>query len=118
MTDWQSGHDISAMVVLVGLYVSWIVFLALFKPSMVPAMPAEELAAFHGRAMCMRVLKAFLRDNAAASTDTLTGSVEVIPVGVLTKITMTFTTLAGSTLLRQGFELTNGVNGDTLYIDA
>ena len=45
---------------LVGLYLVWIVFVAITRPADAPAMPAEELAQFRGVAMVKRVLHAFL----------------------------------------------------------
>ena len=47
-------------IMLVGLYVLWLVGVAIFKPSSAPAMPPEELAEFHGIAMIKRVLGAFV----------------------------------------------------------
>ncbi len=45
---------------LVFLYLAWIVLIGLIKPEAAPAMPADELRAFAGRAMLVRLLKAFL----------------------------------------------------------
>lgn len=45
---------------LVVLYMIWVMVIAVVKPTWVPAMPAEELARFRGRAMLRRVLKAFV----------------------------------------------------------
>ena len=47
-------------IVLVGLYVAWIVAVAIFKPEAAPAMPADELAAFKGAQMVKRLLAAFV----------------------------------------------------------
>lgn len=46
--------------ILVGLYIVWISIVALTNPNAAPSMPASELAAFRGRAMATRILKAFL----------------------------------------------------------
>lgn len=46
--------------ILVSLYILWIIIISVFRPDSAPAMPAEELAAFKGRAMAQRVLKAFI----------------------------------------------------------
>jgi len=47
-------------IILVGLYILWIIAVAIFRPKSAPAMPAEELAAFKGQAMVKRVIRAFL----------------------------------------------------------
>ena len=47
-------------LVLVGLYLVWLTVVAIVKPDWAPAMPAEELAKFKGRAMVRRVLSAFI----------------------------------------------------------
>ena len=47
-------------LILVGLYVIWIVLVALFRPQAAPAMPPGELADFRGAGMYMRILRAFL----------------------------------------------------------
>ena len=46
--------------VLVGLYVVYLVLIAIFKSEWAPAMPEEELAQFYGRAMVRRVFQAFV----------------------------------------------------------
>ena len=46
--------------VLVGLYVVYLILVAIFKSDWAPAMPEEELAQFHGRAMVKRVFQAFV----------------------------------------------------------
>ena len=46
--------------VLVGLYVVYLILVAIFKSDWAPAMPEEELAQFHGRAMVRRVFQAFV----------------------------------------------------------
>ena len=46
--------------VLVLLYVVYLVLVAIFKSEWAPAMPEEELAQFHGRAMVKRVFQAFV----------------------------------------------------------
>ena len=46
--------------VLVGLYVVYLILVAIFKSDWAPAMPEEELAQFHGRAMVKRVFQAFI----------------------------------------------------------
>ena len=46
--------------ILVLLYLLWIVFIAFIKPDDAPIMPAEELARFHGKAMFVRIFRAFL----------------------------------------------------------
>lgn len=45
---------------LVGLYLLWIVLVAIFRPELAPPMPAEELAAFRGKGMYMRIFRAFV----------------------------------------------------------
>lgn len=47
-------------LLLVGLYFLWITLLAVFRPAAAPAMPADELARFHGREMIRRIAQAFL----------------------------------------------------------
>ncbi len=47
-------------LILVVLYVIWISFFATVKPDEAPAMPAEELAAFKGKEMVVRTLRAFI----------------------------------------------------------
>ncbi|RMF46060.1 MAG: TRAP transporter large permease subunit [Deltaproteobacteria bacterium] len=47
-------------LVLVGLYIVWILVIAFLRPKSAPAMPADELAAFKGKAMIKRVVRAFL----------------------------------------------------------
>jgi len=46
--------------ILVTLYIVWIAITAFLKPESAPAMPADELAAFHGKAMVKRILQAFV----------------------------------------------------------
>lgn len=45
---------------LVSLYLLWIVFFSAYRPKAAPSMPRDELAAFKGRKMWVRILKAFL----------------------------------------------------------
>lgn len=45
---------------LVGLYLLWIVLIAVFRPHLAPPMPAEELAAFRGKGMYKRIFRAFV----------------------------------------------------------
>ena len=47
-------------MVLVGLYAVYLILVAIFKSEWAPAMPEEELARFRGKAMALRVLKAFV----------------------------------------------------------
>ncbi len=47
-------------LLLVTLYLIWIAIAAILKPEALPAMPAEELAAFRGNAMVKRILQAFI----------------------------------------------------------
>jgi tripartite ATP-independent transporter DctM subunit len=47
-------------VVLVSLYILWIIIIAILRPESAPAMPPDELNAFHGAAMAKRVLSAFI----------------------------------------------------------
>ncbi|MCB0191082.1 MAG: TRAP transporter large permease subunit [Anaerolineae bacterium] len=46
--------------VLVGLYILWIWLFATFRPQSAPPIPAEELAAFKGKEMVIRLLRAFV----------------------------------------------------------
>ncbi len=46
--------------VLVFLYLGWIVVASIIKPDAAPAMPAEELAKFHGAEMVKKIIQAFL----------------------------------------------------------
>jgi len=46
--------------ILVGLYIIWIIVIAILKPESAPPMPEAELAAFRGKAMASRLLKAFV----------------------------------------------------------
>ena len=46
-------------MVLVGLYILWIVIVAIFRPESAPAMPPEELAAFRESGMWRRIIRAF-----------------------------------------------------------
>ena len=57
--DLFIGSIIPGMV-LVGLYLLWIVIIAIFRPEKAPSMPREILKQFKGRAMATRILKAFL----------------------------------------------------------
>lgn len=45
---------------LVGLYMIWLIIVAIFKPDWAPAMPAEELAQFRGKKMIQRIFHAFI----------------------------------------------------------
>lgn len=45
---------------LVGLYLLWIVLLAVLKPELAPPMPAAELAVFRGKGMYKRIFRAFI----------------------------------------------------------
>lgn len=45
---------------LVGLYLSWLISLAIFKPKSAPAMPKEDLAEFKGAIKFKRILFAFV----------------------------------------------------------
>lgn len=45
---------------LVGLYLLWIIFIAITKPESAPAMPKEELLKFTGKVKFKRVITAFL----------------------------------------------------------
>lgn len=47
-------------LILVGLYVLWIILIALFRPQSAPAMPANELASFRETGMYRRIIRAFL----------------------------------------------------------
>jgi len=47
-------------LVLVGLYMFYIVLIAVFRGQSAPAMPADELAAFRGKEMVKRIVRAFL----------------------------------------------------------
>ena len=57
--DMFIGAVIPGMV-LVGLYILWIVIVAVFRPGSAPAMPPEELAAFRESGMWKRIVRAFL----------------------------------------------------------
>ncbi len=46
--------------VLVGLYLAWLIALAISRPDLTPAMPAEELMAFRSEGMMRRVFQAFV----------------------------------------------------------
>tara|TARA_Y100000588_G_scaffold244143_1_gene258321 strand:- start:450 stop:1772 length:1323 start_codon:yes stop_codon:yes gene_type:complete len=46
--------------ILVGLYLVWLIALALMRPDLAPAMPAEDLAEFRAEGMVKRVLQAFV----------------------------------------------------------
>lgn len=45
---------------LVMLYFGWIILVAIFRPHAAPSMPEEELRQFRGRAMVVRVIRAFI----------------------------------------------------------
>jgi len=45
-------------LILVGLYLAWVMTIAVVKPNAAPAMPAAELAQFRGMAMVERLIKA------------------------------------------------------------
>jgi len=45
---------------LVGLYMIWLIIVAIFKPNWAPAMPQEELNQFRGKKMFKRVFNAFV----------------------------------------------------------
>jgi tripartite ATP-independent transporter DctM subunit len=47
-------------LMLVGLYMVWLVVMAILKPEWAPAMPKEELAAFRGEGMVKRIFQAFV----------------------------------------------------------
>jgi tripartite ATP-independent transporter DctM subunit len=47
-------------LILLSLYFTWIVILAVFNPSSVPTMPREELDHFKGMEMLTRIFKAFI----------------------------------------------------------
>ncbi|MCP4404244.1 MAG: TRAP transporter large permease subunit [bacterium] len=47
-------------LVLVGLYIVWILIVAVTNPKAAPSMPKEELDQFKGKAMVLRILKAFI----------------------------------------------------------
>ncbi len=47
-------------LILVLLYFLYIILVSIFSPESAPAMPAEELALFKGKAMVKRVIRAFL----------------------------------------------------------
>ncbi len=47
-------------LILVGLYITWILIVTVIKPEAAPSMPEEELAQFKGKAMVIRILKAFI----------------------------------------------------------
>ncbi len=47
-------------LILVGLYILWIIIVAMIKPEAAPAMPAEELAQFRTSGMYRRIVRAFL----------------------------------------------------------
>lgn len=57
--DMFMGAVIPGMILIV-LYVIWIAVVAWLRPESAPAMPAEELARFTGKAMFLRVFRAFL----------------------------------------------------------
>ncbi len=57
--DMFIGAVIPGMI-LVGLYILWIVLVAIFRPNSAPAMPPEELAAFRETGMWRRIIRAFL----------------------------------------------------------
>ncbi|MCD6581565.1 MAG: TRAP transporter large permease subunit [Desulfuromusa sp.] len=47
-------------LILVGLYIFWIILVAIFRPESAPAMPAEELAEFRKSGMYRKIVRAFL----------------------------------------------------------
>ncbi len=47
-------------LLLVSLYLLWIVLVSIFRPNAAPAMPSEVLDQFKGRAMYIRVIRAFI----------------------------------------------------------
>jgi len=47
-------------LILVGLYILWIILVAIFRPESAPAMPAEELANFRKSGMYRKIIRAFL----------------------------------------------------------
>jgi tripartite ATP-independent transporter DctM subunit len=47
-------------LMLVGLYMIWLVIIAILKPEWAPAMPEEELAHFRRKGMAKRVFQAFV----------------------------------------------------------
>ncbi len=47
-------------LILLGLYILWIIILAVVKPELVPAMPTDELEKFKGKAMIRRLGNAFV----------------------------------------------------------
>ena len=47
-------------LILVGLYITWMVFVAIFKPEQVPAIPAEERNAFKGASLYIQAVKVLL----------------------------------------------------------
>ncbi len=57
--DMFIGAVIPATI-LVSLYLAWIVVFSILKPEAAPCMPEDELRAFTGRAMVIRVLRAFV----------------------------------------------------------
>ena len=57
--DMFIGAVVPGMV-LVGLYILWIIIVAVFRPDSAPAMPPEELAAFRESGMWHRIIRAFL----------------------------------------------------------
>jgi len=47
-------------LILVGLYILWIILVAIFRPESAPAMPTEELADFRKVGMYRKIFRAFL----------------------------------------------------------
>lgn len=47
-------------LILVGMYIFWIILVAIFRPESAPAMPAEELATFRKSGMYRKIIRAFL----------------------------------------------------------
>lgn len=47
-------------LILVGLYIAWMVFVAIFKPEQVPAIPVEERNAFKGVSLYIQAVKVLL----------------------------------------------------------
>ncbi|MBN1300827.1 MAG: TRAP transporter large permease subunit [Melioribacteraceae bacterium] len=47
-------------LILVGLYLLWIIYIAIFKPAQAPSMPEEDLQQFKGKLKYKRILTAFI----------------------------------------------------------
>ncbi len=103
-------------LVLVGLYLLWIVIIAIFKPEKAPSMPLEILAQFKGKAMAARIFKAFLPPFALIVT--VLGSIlagfasptEAAAVGALGAIILT--ALRG----KLNFKTLRSVSQETTYL--